>query len=113
MRPSLRLRVRLIGAGLALAASAETSVRAQTPQPLQRAIPEATLDGKPVRLGPGARIRDESNTIRPPSTVEGERRVAYQRGLMGEIVQVWLLTDDEWRTISARIAAARRAAPPR
>jgi hypothetical protein len=127
MRPSPRLRVRLIGAGLALAASAKTSVRAQTPQALQRAIPEAvelgrlrvdvfpegTLDGKPVRLGPGARIRDESNTIRPPSTVEGERRVAYQRGLMGEIVQVWLLTDDEWRTISARIAAARRAAPPR
>jgi CYTH domain-containing protein len=30
--------------------------------------------------------------------------------MMGEIVQVWLVTDDEWRAIAARITAARRAA---
>jgi hypothetical protein len=76
-------------------------------------FPEATLDGKAVRLGPGARIYDESNVIRPPSTVEGERRVAFVRGTIGEITQVWLVTDEEYRAIAARIAAARRNATPR
>jgi hypothetical protein len=123
MRPPSRARPRLVGAALALAALAAAPVRAQQAM-LQRAIPdgvelgrlrigvfpEATIDGRPVLLGPGTRIRDESNTIRPPSTVSGERRVAYQRGTLGEVVQVWLVTDEEWRAISARIAAARRAA---
>jgi hypothetical protein len=123
MRPPARARPRLVGAALALAALAAAPVRAQQAM-LQRAIPdgvelgrlrigvfpEATIDGRPVLLGPGTRIRDESNTIRPPSTVSGERRVAYQRGTLGEVVQVWLVTDEEWRAISARIAAARRAA---
>jgi hypothetical protein len=127
MRPASRLRTRLVGACLALHALAVVPARAQPGPALSRAIPdgvelgrlrigvfpEATLDGRPVRLGPGARIRDESNTIRPPSTVDGERRVAYQRGAMGELVQVWLVTDAEWRELSARIAAARRAAQQR
>ena len=125
-RPVPRLRPRLLGAGIALAALGALPARAQQGT-LQRAFPEgvalgrlrigvfpeATMDGRPVRLGPGTRIRDESNVIRPPSTVEGERRVAYQRGTLDEIVQVWLVTDDEWRAISARIAAARRAAQQR
>ena len=72
-------------------------------------FPEATLDGRPIRLGAGARIRDEHNVIRPPSTVAGERRVAYRRGTMGEINEVWLLTDTEYRSI----VAARRAAASR
>jgi hypothetical protein len=76
-------------------------------------FPEATLDGRPVRLGPGTRIRDEHNIVRPPSTVTGDRRVAFRRGAMGEIVEVWLLTDDEHRALAARIAAARRAAAQR
>ncbi len=125
MRSDLRLRARLLGAGLALAAGAGAPARAQTALPrampenveLGRlrigVFPEATLDGRPVQLGPGTRIRDESNAIRPPSTIAGERRVAYQRGSMGEVVQVWLVTDEEWRTIAARIAAARRAAQQR
>ena len=125
MPPASRLRARLLGAGLASLALAGVPARAQSalPRSIPEGVelgrlrigvfPEATLDGRPVQLGPGARIRDESNTIRPPSTIEGERRVAYQRGSLGELVQVWLLTDDEWRAISARIAAARRAAPQR
>jgi hypothetical protein len=126
MRPPARLRPRLLCAALAIATLAGAPALAQQ-MPLQRAIPdgvelgrlrigvfpEATIDGKPVLLGPGTRIRDESNTIRPPSTVDGERRIAYQRGSLGEVVQVWLVTDEEWRTISARIAAARRAAQQR
>jgi hypothetical protein len=120
MRLPSRLRVRLVGAGLALAAGVGVPARAQLSRAIPEGVelgrlrigvfPEATLDGRPVQLGAGTRIRDESNMIRPPSMVEGERRVAYQRGMTGEIVQVWLVTDDEWRAIAARITAARRAA---
>ena len=120
MRFAPRFRVRLVGAGLALATCAGLPARAQVSRAIPDGVelgrlrigvfPEATLDGRPVLLGAGTRIRDESNTIRPPSTVEGERRVAYQRGMTGEVVQVWLVTDDEWRAIAARITAARRAA---
>ena len=76
-------------------------------------FPEAVLDGQAIRLGAGARIRDEQNLIRPPAMVEGDRRVAYRRGTMGEVTEVWLLTDAEHRATAARIAAARRAAAQR
>jgi hypothetical protein len=76
-------------------------------------FPEATLDGRAVRLGPGTRIFDEQNMIRQPSSVAGERKVAFARGTIGEITRVWLLSDTEFRELSAKIAAARRAAAQR
>lgn len=76
-------------------------------------FPEATLDGKPVLLGPGTRILDDQNRIVPPAQLVGERPVALVRGALGEVRQVWLLTDAEHRDLTARIAAARRAAAPR
>lgn len=76
-------------------------------------FPEAVLDGKPVLLGPGTRIYDAENRIVPPAQLGGERQVAYVRGQLGEVLQVWLLTDAEFRELGARIAAARRAAQPR
>jgi len=76
-------------------------------------FPQALLDGRPVMLGPGTRIFDEQNMIRPPSTVQGVQRVAFARGTMGEITRVWLVTDAEHREIAARITAARRAAQQR
>jgi hypothetical protein len=76
-------------------------------------FPQALLDGRPVVLGPGTRIFDEQNMIRPPSTVQGVQRVAFARGSMGEITRVWLVTDAEHREIAARITAARRAAQQR
>ena len=63
-----------------------------------------------VLLGPGTRILDESGAIRPPAAIEGEHPVAFVRGTLGEIVQVWLLSDADYRAQAARLAAARRAA---
>jgi hypothetical protein len=71
-------------------------------------FPDALLDGKAVRLGPGARIYDESNIIVMPGGISGEKRVAYLRGTMGEVVQVWILTPAEQKAVSERIAEARR-----
>jgi hypothetical protein len=119
-----RPRRRLLNAGAALAALGPAfAARAQIVRSIPASaelgrlrigvFPEATIDGRPVRLGPGTRIYDESNVIRPPSTVDGERRVAFARGTMGEVNLVWLVTDAEYRDIAARIAAARRAAAQR
>jgi hypothetical protein len=76
-------------------------------------FPLAAIDGREVSLGPGTRIYDENNMIRPPSVVDGERKVAYVRGALGEVVQIWLLSDAEFRDLNARITAARRAAAQR
>jgi hypothetical protein len=51
--------------------------------------------------------------IAPPGGISGERKVAFVRGTLGEVNQVWLLSDTEFRALSDRIAAARRAAGSR
>jgi hypothetical protein len=76
-------------------------------------FPDAMLDGRPVRLGPGTRIYDAQSMIKPPGSLNGEHRVAFVRGAMNEINQIWLVTDAEYRAIANRIAAARRAGAQR
>jgi hypothetical protein len=118
-----RARVRLLAAAGALALAPWRVATAQAVRQIPDGVelgrlrigvfPEATLDGRPVQLGPGTRILDADGRIVPPASVGGERRVAYLRGTLGEVTQVWLLSDDEYRTIAARIAAQRRAATQR
>jgi hypothetical protein len=76
-------------------------------------FPQATLDGRPVQLGPGTRIYDARNMIVAPGGIDGERKVAFVRGTQGEVNLVWLLDDAEFREIGNRIAAARRAGTAR
>jgi hypothetical protein len=120
-----RRRPRLAAAGLALAvlAIAVPVVHGQAARSFPEGaeagrlrmgvFPVASIDGRELRLGPGTRIYDENNMIRPPAMVDGERKIAYVRGQLGEVVQIWLLSDAEFRELGARIAAARRAAPQR
>jgi hypothetical protein len=117
-RPSRRA---LLAAPLLLAATLASGAAAlaQSTRPIPASaevgrlqigvFPEATLDGRAVRLGPGTRIYDANNMISPPGGIVGERKVAFVRGTIGEVNQVWLLNDAEFREISNRIAAARRA----
>ena len=58
-------------------------------------FPRATLDGAPIVMAPGARILNESNLIQVPSTVQGSRAVRYRTDLLGQVVEVWLLTPQE------------------
>ena len=60
-----------------------------------------------------ARIVDGQEERESLAMVDGERKIAYVRGQIGEVVQIWLLSDAEFRELGARIAAARRAATPR
>ena len=52
--------------------------------------PEVTLNGKPARLAPGARIRDENNMLHLPASLVGRKGE-----LEGMLLDVWLLSRDE------------------
>jgi len=58
--------------------------------------PEALLNGKPVRLSPGARIRNPLNMIQLSGSLLGQKlAVNYTLDPAGELRDVWILTDAE------------------
>lgn len=63
-------------------------------------FPEGTIEGKPVRFAPGARILNEANLLVVPSTFPANTVVRYRVDSLGLIDAVWILSGDE-------IAAAR------
>lgn len=66
-------------------------------------FPDAELNGKAVRLGPGTRIYNQDNIIVIPSTLLGVTTVvAYVTGTLGEVVSVWILKDAEIKEMRAR-----------
>ena len=59
--------------------------------------PQVTLDGKPDRLSPGARIRGTNNLMLLSGSVVGQALpVVYRRAAMGLVHEVWVLTEDEY-----------------
>jgi hypothetical protein len=60
---------------------------------LQEMIVE--IDGKAMRLAPGAQIRDASNLIVLPVAVPGGALVKYTRDTQGYVTRVWILTPQE------------------
>jgi hypothetical protein len=58
--------------------------------------PEITLNGKPARLAPGARIRDENNMLHLPGSLAGKKFVVnYTTELEGMLLDVWILSRSE------------------
>lgn len=58
--------------------------------------PEITLNGKPARLAPGARIRDENNLLQMSATLAGRKLVVnYTTELEGSLLDVWILSRSE------------------
>ncbi|TFZ03632.1 hypothetical protein [Ramlibacter humi] len=92
----------LLLATAALAAQAQTVIRNAPAdvKPGRLAIttpPEATLDGQPARLSPGARIRDTNNMLVLSGSLAGQTvPVVYRPDGMGNVHEVWLLTEDEY-----------------
>jgi hypothetical protein len=54
-------------------------------------LPEVTIDGKAMRLAPGARILSANNLTITPNQVPAESRVRYKTDAAGLVSQVWLL----------------------
>lgn len=58
--------------------------------------PEVTLNGKPARLAPGARIRDANNLlVMSGSLVGGKAVINYTTELEGMLLDVWILSPAE------------------
>ena len=54
-------------------------------------LPEVTIDGKAMRLAPGARIVNAGNLSITPNQVPANSRVRYKTDAAGQISQVWIL----------------------
>ena len=64
------------------------------------APPQITLDGKPDRLSPGARIRDLNNMLVLSASIVGKPMpVVYRRDGAGLVHEVWQITEDEYRKL--------------
>ncbi len=64
------------------------------------AAPQITLDDKPDRLSPGARIRDLNNMLVMSAGITGQDiPVVYRRDAAGLVHEVWVLTPDEYRRL--------------
>ena len=73
------------------------------------APPEISMDGKPDRLAPGARLRDNGNLMLLTGQVINQNlTVNYLRDNMGLVQQVWVLT---WPVSSSKLSLLRRRAP--
>ena len=105
----------LLGALLILAVSATLPASAQTAtefKPAVRTFPTAALrgemvvqapplvsmDGKPDRLSPGARIRDANNMLVMSGALVNQKVVVnYLRESAGNVHEVWILNSEEIR----------------
>lgn len=58
--------------------------------------PDALLNGQPVRLAPGARIRGGDNLLVMSGAIQGQKYpVIYTIDTYGLLINVWLLREDE------------------
>src|SRR3954464_1108485 len=80
-------------------AQAPSQVGRQAPADVTPAVmtvtapPEITLNGKPDRLSPGARIRDTRNLVLLSGSVVGQQLpVVFRREAAGLVHEVWVLT---------------------
>ncbi len=64
------------------------------------APPEALLNGKPARLSPGVRIRNQQNMIQlSGSLLQQKILVNYTLDGLGQVREVWMLTEEEARRL--------------
>lgn len=65
------------------------------------APPDITLDGKPDRLSPGARIRNTQNLVVLSGSLAGQSvPVVYRRDAAGLVHEAWILTEAEYAKVA-------------
>ena len=58
-------------------------------------VPVVSIDGKEMRMAPGARIMNAGNTSITPNQVPPNSRVRYKLDASGQVSQVWLLPPEK------------------
>lgn len=83
---------------------ADTADRAEF---MVKLYPEVIVNGKEERMTPAGRIFNEQNMIVMPASLTGKALVVnYTRDLMGQVKDVWILTEQERKLKSPRIMKA-------
>jgi len=93
---------------LSLPAGAQSDAPTPTVRPFPKAAqrgemvvlapPEISLNGKPERLSPGARIRDANNQLALSGALLNQKLlVNYLRDNLGQVREVWILNSEEAR----------------
>ena len=60
------------------------------------APPDVQLNGRPARLAPGARVRNEENRFEVMGTLQGRALVVhYTTDAGGQLLDIWILTPGE------------------
>ena len=98
-----RFRAALHAAGWALAlvlGTAAAQLRTLPPEAQRGWIRHqqdmtVTLSGRPMRLAPGAQIRDAANRIVLPAALPADALVKFTVDPAGHVNRVWILTDAE------------------
>jgi hypothetical protein len=100
--PTLIRVLAALVAGLALAgAVAQTKVLRTLPEDAKRGTLShvrenvVSLDGRQIKLAPGAQIRGANNLIVQPTALPKDSLVKYQLNGSGELFRAWVLTADE------------------
>jgi len=100
-----------VGLALAGAAVAQTTVFRTLPQDARSGYLShvrenlVNLDGRQMRLAPGAQIRGANNLIVVPTALPKDSLVKYQLNGSGELFRAWVLTAEE-------TAAKDKSSPP-
>ena len=58
-------------------------------------FPEVYINGKPMRLAPGARILNANNLTVTPNQVAADTPVRYKLDAQGRVLTVWILGAQE------------------
>jgi hypothetical protein len=58
-------------------------------------VPVVSIDGKEMRMAPGARVMNAGNTSITPNQVPPNSRVRYKLDASGQVSQVWLLPPEK------------------
>jgi len=90
-----------VGLALAGAVVAQTAVLRTLPDDAKRGTLShvrenlVNLDGRQIRLAPGAQIRGANNLIVVPTALPKDSLVKYQLNGSGELFRAWVLTSEE------------------
>jgi hypothetical protein len=97
--------IRIVAAFVAVlafaGAAAQTTILRTLPDDAQRGYLShvrenlVSLDGRQLKLAPGAQIRGANNLIVQPTALPKDSLVKYQLNARGELWRAWVLTDQE------------------
>jgi len=97
----IRVLAGLAGALALAGAVAQTSILRTLPEGAKRGTLShlrenlVSLDGRQMKLAPGAQIRGANNLIVQPTALPKDSLVKYQLNGSGELFRAWVLTTDE------------------